>query len=67
MTIGQQERLYAFGGLVVVSLLLIATPAWVELLGFGLALWICLWVSPFRDTLLVWRETRRLDDEHERL
>ena len=65
---GEQWRLfYAFGGLLFAVLLLSVMPAWVEVVGFAFGLWLCLWVSPFRDTLFVWHNIRRIDREHERL
>jgi hypothetical protein len=63
----QGQNATAFGGLVFASLLLLVSPQLIEPFGLAFGLWICLWVSPFRDTLFVWSETRRLDDEHERL
>ena len=61
------RQFYAFGGLLFVALILFSIPDWMEVVGWGFALWFVFWVSPFREDVIVRKETRRIDIEHERL
>lgn len=54
-------------GLVFAALLLTVTPSLVWPVGVVFGLWFCWWVSPMRETVIVKRQTWRIDSEHERL